>query len=68
MTKNFNEEVMDLKNGLLNINKILENPTIHRRKYESATLNKEIQIARIDFFIKGYNFCKKEIKAQTKLT
>lgn len=67
MKKNFDQEVADLESGLAKLNNILKDPKTSRSKYDSAILNKEIQIARIDFFVKGYNFCKREIKAQEKL-
>jgi len=67
MKQNFKQEVTDLKSGLTQIENILKNPKTSREKYEKAKLNREIQIARIDFFMKGYNSCKREIKEQKKL-
>lgn len=67
MRKNFDQELASLKGGLVQINNVLKTPTTNRRKHERAILNREIQIARIDFFIRGYNLCKKELKPQEKL-
>ncbi|HUS49121.1 MAG TPA: hypothetical protein VMZ91_03095 [Candidatus Paceibacterota bacterium] len=67
MNKNLRQEIADLRAGLVAIQNILKNPKTNRMKYEKAIINEEIQIARIDFFIKGYNLCSKEINAQRKL-
>ena len=67
MKKNFKQEVADLESGLAKLNSILKDPNTNKRKYDGAIINKEIQIARIDFFVKGYNFCKREMEAQEKL-
>ena len=67
MKKNFEQEVKDLENGLARLNHIIKDPNTKARHYKTALLNKEIQIARIDFFVRGYNFCKREINAQAEL-
>lgn len=72
MGKNFKQVITDLENGLVQLERILEDPKTNRTKYDAVKNLKEIQITSIDtsieFFKKGYNFCKKEFKSQTELT
>ncbi len=67
MTKNYNEELADLNNGLIAINKIINSSGNTRLKRERAIKSKDIQEARIDFFKRGYNFYKRELNNQQKL-
>ena len=67
MKKNFDQEVADLKSGLKALENIMKDPQTSRIKYEKAKLNIEIQKARIDFCVRGYNFRNKELNAQKKV-
>ncbi len=66
MTKNYEEILASLKDGLKQINKVLRDTSL-RRLYNRAFKNKEIQEERIEFFKMGYNLCRREINSQDKL-
>jgi len=67
MTKNFKQQLADLRRGLAMINQTIKQ-TRSRIKYEKAKRVQEIQMARIEFFKLGYALRDKELKAQRKLT
>lgn len=64
--KSFNQEIQDLENGLNQLIKLKENAKTFR-DHEKIKHNMEIQRARIDFFKRGYNLCKRELSSQQKL-
>lgn len=66
MTKNFEEQLADLKRGLAMINQTIKQ-TRSRLKYERAKRVQEIQIARIEFFKLGYTLRNNELRRQKKL-
>ena len=65
MSKNYNEELADLNRGPVNINDMIK--SCSRVKVDKWFRAKDIQEARIDFFKRGYNFCKRELNNQKKL-
>ena len=65
MNKKYNEELDDLNSGLIKINDMIK--SCSRVKLDRWFRAKDIQEARIDFFKKGYNFCKRELNSQKKL-
>lgn len=66
MTKEYLDELNDLKDGLKSILEIINNPK-NLIKHTKAISNFHIQQARIDFFKKGYNFRCRELDIQMKI-
>lgn len=65
--KSFKQELQDLENGLNQLQRIKEDKKTYRDR-EKIKHNIDIQQARIDFFKRGYNLCKREFGSQQKLT
>ena len=68
MGKDFKQHITDLESGLATIKRFLTDPKTNTSKRKRALENLEIQQARIEFFKKGYNLCKKEIESQEMLS
>ncbi len=66
MTKDYKQELADLKSGLTAIENKIKNVNSHLR--DRTIKLRDIQEARIDFFKRGYNFRNRELKEQQKLT
>lgn len=66
MSKDFEQQLQDLEDGIKQIDNIIKEPKTFRA-YERAKQTREIQVARIEFFKKGYKLCQKEIKSQKSL-
>lgn len=66
MSKNYEAQLLELINGLDEINKIIHNPKT-KISYSQAVQSRHIQEARIQFFKLGYKCRDKEVKEQRQL-
>lgn len=67
MSNNFKQAITDLENGLASINKVAKDPKVKAYNRNKATIQRDLQIERIVYFRKGYNFARKELKNQLQL-